>query len=82
MAGFVAATYMRGIPYVQIPTTYMSAIDASVGGKRGSICSAAKNLAGAFWQPAMVLCDYKTFDSLPPVKLMDGIAEAVKSAVV
>ena len=82
MAGFVAATYMRGIPYVQIPTTYMSAIDASVGGKTGINLLCGKNLAGAFWQPAMVLCDYKTFDSLPPVKLMDGIAEAVKSAVV
>lgn len=82
MAGFVAAIYMRGIPYVQIPTTYMSAIDASVGGKTGINLLCGKNLAGAFWQPAMVLCDYKTFDSLPPVKLMDGIAEAVKSAVV
>ena len=82
MAGFAAATYMRGIPYVQIPTTYMSAIDASVGGKTGINLLCGKNLAGAFWQPAMVLCDYKTFDSLPAVKLMDGIAEAVKSAVV
>lgn len=82
LAGFAAATYMRGIPYVQIPTTYMSAIDASIGGKTGINLLCGKNLAGAFWQPAIVLCDYKTFDTLPAVKLMDGIAEAVKSAVV
>lgn len=82
LAGFAAATYMRGIPYVQIPTTYMAALDASVGGKTGINLLCGKNLAGAFWQPAMVLCDYKTFDSLSRVKLMDGIAEAVKSAVV
>ncbi len=82
MAGFVAATYMRGIPYVQIPTTYMSAIDASVGGKTGINLLSGKNLTGVYWQPSLVLCDYKTFDSLPPEKLKDGIAEAVKCAVV
>lgn len=82
LAGFAAATYMRGIPYIQIPTTYMSAIDASVGGKTGINLLCGKNLAGAFWQPSLVFCDYRTFDSLPPTKLMDGIAEAVKSAVV
>lgn len=82
LAGFVAATYMRGISYVQIPTTYMAALDASVGGKTGVNLQSGKNLAGAFWQPSLVLCDCKTFDSLPETKLMDGIAEAVKSAVV
>lgn len=82
LAGFVAATYMRGISYVQVPTTYMSAIDASVGGKTGINLLCGKNLAGAFWQPSLVVCDYKTFDSLPPVKLLDGVAEAVKCAVI
>lgn len=82
LAGFAAATYMRGISYVQIPTTYMAALDASVGGKTGVNLQSGKNLAGAFWQPSLVLCDCKTFDSLPENKLMDGIAEAVKSAVV
>ncbi|MEY8368287.1 3-dehydroquinate synthase [Anaerovoracaceae bacterium 42-11] len=82
MAGFVAATYMRGIPYVQIPTTYMSAIDAAVGGKTGINLLSGKNLVGAIWQPSLVLCDYKTFDSLPPSKLLDGVAEAVKCAIV
>lgn len=82
MAGFVAATYMRGIPYVQIPTTYMAAIDASIGGKTGINLLSGKNLTGAYWQPSLVICDYKTFDSLPPEKLRDGIAEAVKCAIV
>ncbi len=82
MAGFVAATYMRGIPYVQIPTTYMAAIDASIGGKTGINLLSGKNLTGAYWQPSLVICDYKTFDSLPAEKLRDGIAEAVKCAVV
>ena len=82
MAGFVAATYMRGIPYIQIPTTYMAAIDASIGGKTGINLLSGKNLVGAFWQPSMVLCDTKTFDSLPEEKLRDGIAEAVKCAAV
>ncbi len=82
LAGFAAATYMRGIPYIQIPTTYMAAIDASVGGKTGINLLCGKNLSGAFWQPSMVFCDYHTFDSLPPAKLMDGIAEAVKCAAV
>lgn len=82
LAGFAAATYMRGISYVQIPTTYMAAIDASIGGKTGVNLLSGKNLAGAFWQPSLVLCDYKTFDSLSPSRLKDGIAEAVKSAVV
>ncbi len=82
MAGFTAATYMRGISYVQIPTTYLAAVDASIGGKTGINLLSGKNLVGAFWQPSMVLCDCKTFDSLPPAKLQDGIAEAVKCAAV
>lgn len=82
MAGFVASTYMRGISYVQIPTTYMAAVDASIGGKTSINLLSGKNLVGSFWQPSLVLCDYKTFDSLPRTKLADGIAEAVKCAVV
>lgn len=82
LAGFVAATYMRGISYVQIPTTYMAALDASVGGKTGVNLQIGKNLAGAFWQPSLVLCDCKTFDSLYPKRIMEGTAEAVKSAVI
>lgn len=82
MAGFVAATYMRGIRYIQIPTTYMAAVDAAIGGKSGINLLSGKNLVGIIWQPSLVLCDYKTFDSLPPAKLQDGLAEAVKCAVV
>ncbi|MEG1469921.1 MAG: 3-dehydroquinate synthase [Anaerovoracaceae bacterium] len=82
IAGFAAATYMRGIPYIQVPTTYLSALDASIGGKTSINLLSGKNLVGAFWQPALVICDYQTFDTLPPVRLMDGISEAIKHAVV
>lgn len=82
LAGFAAATILRGVGFVQIPTTLLAQVDASVGGKVAIDLRAGKNLAGAFWQPSMVFCDYHTFDSLPPAKLMDGIAEAVKCAAV
>lgn len=82
LAGFAAATYLRGIAHVQIPTTYMSAVDSSVGGKTSINLQNGKNLAGAIWQPSLVICDCNTFDSLPEQKKKDGLAEAVKSAVV
>lgn len=82
LSGFAAATYMRGIKYIQVPTTYIAAIDASVGGKTGINLLSGKNLAGAFWQPSMVICDYKTFDTLPSEKILDGAAEAIKHGVV
>ena len=61
IAGFAAATYLRGISYVQIPTTYLSAIDSSVGGKTSVNLLGGKNLVGAYWQPSLVLCDYVSF---------------------
>lgn len=82
LVGFAAATYLRGIAYVQIPTTYMAAVDSAVGGKTSINLQNGKNLAGAIWQPSLVLCDYTTFDSLSSEKRLDGLAEAVKSAVV
>lgn len=82
IAGFAASTYMRGIRYVQIPTTYLAAIDASFGGKTAINLLSGKNLAGTFWQPSLVLCDYKTFETLPVSRLQEGVAEAVKNAVV
>lgn len=82
MSGFAAATYMRGIRYIQVPTTYLAAVDSSVGGKTGLDLLSGKNLAGAFWQPSLVICDYKTFGSLPGSELLDGVAEAVKSSMV
>lgn len=81
MAGFAAATYLRGIGFVQIPTTFLAAIDSSVGGKTAVNLAAGKNLAGAFHQPVLVICDYDTLRTLPPEELASGGAEAVKYGV-
>lgn len=81
MAGFAAATYMRGIPYVQIPTTLLAAIDSSVGGKTAVDLSAGKNLVGAFHQPSLVLCDTNALQTLSPEIFADGAAEAIKYGV-
>lgn len=82
MAGFAAATYLRGIRYIQIPTTYLAAVDSSVGGKTAVDLGKGKNLCGAFWQPSLVLCDYSTFRTLSPSEMLDGSAEAYKSAMI
>ena len=82
IAGFAAATYLRGISYVQIPTTYLSAIDSSVGGKTSVNLLGGKNLVGAYWQPSLVLCDYGSFEFLPQEYILEGRAEAAKSAFV
>lgn len=81
MAGFAAACYLRGIQYVQMPTTLLSAVDSSVGGKTAIDLKAGKNLAGAFLQPSMVLCDTDCLKTLPREVLADGAAEAVKTGV-
>ena len=81
MAGFAAACYLRGIRYVQMPTTLLSAVDSSVGGKTAIDLRAGKNLAGAFLQPAAVLCDTDCLGTLPPEVFADGAAEAVKTGV-
>ncbi len=81
MAGFAAAVYQRGITFVQIPTTFLAAIDASVGGKTAIDLKAGKNLAGAFHQPRMVLCDTEILQQLPQSIFADGIAEALKYGV-
>lgn len=81
MAGFAAASYLRGIRYVQLPTTLLSAVDSSVGGKTAIDLAAGKNLAGAFLQPAAVLCDTDCLKSLPPDVFADGAAEAIKTGV-
>ena len=81
ISGFAAATYMRGIKFLQIPTSYISAIDASVGGKTGINLLSGKNLAGAFWQPSLVICDTKVFETLPPEQIMEGVAEAMKLGI-
>ncbi|OLR56049.1 3-dehydroquinate synthase [Hornefia porci] len=82
LSGFAAATYLRGIKYIQVPTTYLAAVDSSVGGKTGLNLLYGKNLAGAFWQPSMVICDYDTFRTLPEQEMLDGVAEAVKSGMI
>ena len=82
LAGFAAASYMRGIDFVQIPTTLLAAIDSSVGGKTGLNLGAGKNLCGAFHQPRMVIADCDTFSTLAPDFFADGAAEAIKYGVI
>src|SRR5215207_9950142 len=82
LAGFVAATFMRGVPYVQVPTTLLAMIDASVGGKTGVDTPAGKNLVGAFHPPAAVLIDPLALATLPARELVAGLAEALKHGVV
>ncbi len=78
MAGFCAATYLRGISFVQIPTTLLACVDSSVGGKTAIDLKAGKNLAGAFYQPKLVICDYSTLSTLTDEIFADGMAETIK----
>ncbi|MDD5201215.1 MAG: 3-dehydroquinate synthase [Terrimicrobiaceae bacterium] len=82
LAGFVAAIYYRGIPYVQIPTTVVSQVDSSVGGKTGVNAPGGKNLLGAFHHPALVLADPSTLLSLPQREFNEGFAEIIKHAAI
>ena len=81
LAGFAAATYLRGLGFVQIPTTLLAAVDSSVGGKTAIDLPEGKNLAGAFYQPMAVLCDLDTLDTLPEEVFREGCAEVIKYAV-
>ncbi|MBQ6470139.1 MAG: 3-dehydroquinate synthase [Lachnospiraceae bacterium] len=82
MTGFAAATYLRGIPFVQIPTTFLAAADASVGGKTAVDLAAGKNLVGAFHQPSLVICDTDTFSTLTPAAFADGMTETIKHGLI
>jgi 3-dehydroquinate synthase len=82
VAGFAAATYMRGVPFVQMPTTLISQVDSSVGGKTAVDHALGKNLIGAFHQPRLVLIDIKTLMSLPDRQFKAGLAEVVRYAVI
>ena len=82
LAGFVAAAYLRGIPFVQVPTTLLAQVDSSVGGKVGVNLKAGKNLVGAFYQPRLVLCDLATLASLPPREYRAGLAEVIKYGII
>lgn len=81
ITGFAAATYLRGIAYIQIPTTLLAMVDSSVGGKTAIDLPAGKNLAGAFYQPSIVLCDTDALNTLPYSIFCDGCAEVIKYGV-
>ena len=81
ISGFAAATYLRGIPYIQVPTSLLAMVDSSVGGKTAIDLPAGKNLAGAFKQPSFVLCDVDVLSTLPQQVFTDGCAEIIKYSV-
>ena len=81
LAGFAAATYLRGIPFVQVPTSLLAMVDSSVGGKTAIDLPAGKNLCGAFYQPSLVLCDIDALNTLPDDVFRDGCAEVIKYGV-
>ena len=81
LTGFVAATYLRGIPYIQLPTSLLAMVDSSVGGKTAIDLPTGKNLAGAFYQPRLVLCDIKALNTLPADIFRDGCAEVIKYGI-
>ena len=82
LAGFIAATYARGLPFVQVPTTLLAHVDSSVGGKVGVNLPNAKNMVGAFWQPLGVLIDTAVLETLPDREYRAGLAEVVKYGVI
>jgi 3-dehydroquinate synthase len=82
LAGFVAATFLRGIPFIQVPTTLLAQVDSSVGGKVGVNLRAGKNLVGAFHQPRLVVCDLDTLKTLPSREFRAGLAEVIKYGII
>ncbi len=82
MTGLAASLYLRGIPFVQVPTTLLAAVDSSVGGKTAVNLNAGKNLMGAFCQPELVLCDTDTLSTLPEAEFANGMAEVIKYGVI
>ena len=82
LAGFVAATWLRGVAYVSVPTSVLAMVDAAVGGKTGINLPSGKNLVGAFYEPSAVLCDLDLLAQLPPEELRPGLAEVVKAGFI
>lgn len=82
VTGFAAATFLRGVEFIQIPTSLLAVVDSSVGGKTGVNLSSGKNLAGAFWQPSLVLFDPDVLKTLTDELILDGIAETIKAGVI
>jgi len=82
LSGFVAATYMRGVPFIQIPTTLLAQVDSSIGGKVGIDHGKLKNRIGAFYQPKLVISDTTTLKTLPQKEFANGMAEVIKSAII
>lgn len=81
LAGFAASAYLRGIRFIQVPTTLLAMVDSSVGGKTAIDLPAGKNLVGAFWQPSLVLCDIDALNTLPEYYFIDGCAEVIKYGI-
>lgn len=82
ITGFAAASYLRGVEFIQVPTSLLATVDSSVGGKTGVNLSAGKNLAGAFWQPSLVMFDPDVLSTLSDELKLDGIAEAIKAGII
>jgi len=78
VAGYIAATYLRGIDYIQLPTTLLAQVDSSIGGKVGVNFSGKKNMVGSFYQPRAIICDVALLKSLPPAEMRNGMAEVIK----
>ena len=81
VAGYLAATYLRGIDYIQLPTTLLAQVDSSIGGKVGVNFSGKKNMVGSFYQPRAIVCDVALLKSLPPAEMRNGMAEVIKYAL-
>ena len=82
LVGFAAATFLRGVPFIQVPTTLLAQVDSSVGGKTGINHPQGKNMIGAFWQPKVVIADIETLNTLPERELSAGLAEVIKYGLI
>jgi 3-dehydroquinate synthase len=81
VGGYIAATYLRGIDYAQLPTTLLAAVDSSIGGKTGINFGGKKNILGSFYQPVAIICDVALLKSLPPAEMRNGLSEVIKYAL-